>query len=770
MARKSVQLKCSGQTFKLSRKSGEDITLPRTFQFTDAEVELTAAGSETKRPKMRIIANTGDAMRVDGIPFPVVIDLQGAKFAKQKTPIVADHDIKRRIGHTTKTVIVQAGQTVTVDGEIHVGPVILANAVVSASTMDAEQFVADAKNDFPFEASVGAVFSPRESDFVDKGETVSVNGRTLQGPLIVARKTTINEISTTAVGADRNTDIKLAASARKGSNMDPEFVAFCASLAIKAEELSDDQKVKLEAHWKATKTSAPVPPVESPSDPVADLRTSIANEQTRLSGIQRVCASFRQEAAFVGDDGAELTFKASVGGQAEQDWTLSSFLDHSIRNENIGVQDAELTLMRASRARPSAPAIHSVPAWAELEDQAISCALVQQSGVVPANKTNSVSGEDYGYEVWYPDQVLEASQHKGLRSISLHQIIDMMIIRATGLPYTGNRKSLEFINAGRQAYMKLQASGTGQTNMGADNIFDDAANKMLWAGYEAVETTYQEWARIESLTDFKTHNFYRFTNTGGYKVIHVGGQIKHGDFEDEKYTLAADTYGKIVGIDRHHLINDDMGAFNSIMNGLGQEGARTQEELVYEHLLSNIGTIYTSGNANLITGATSDLGIVGLTLASQKFDDQVKDDAPIGVRPDRILVGTQDKVEAFQLFRDTEVRGHGTTKKESTKNPHSGLFRPIVSGYLNNTNIKQRVNNAGTAISNQDTDQWFMFSDPNTAQGGTILVGFLNGNRRPVLERSEMSFNVLGMQWRAYHDIGTGTGDPKLSVRSSGTS
>ena len=59
------------------------------------------------------------------------------------------------------------------------------------------------------------------------------------------------------------------------------------------------------------------------------------------------------------------------------------------------------------------------------------------------------------------------------------------------------------------------------------------------------------------------------------------GQLEHGEWDDQKYTVAADTYGKIVGLDRKHLINDDLNAFAQIMTMLGLEGAKALEELVY---------------------------------------------------------------------------------------------------------------------------------------------------------------------------------------------
>jgi hypothetical protein len=61
-----------------------------------------------------------------------------------------------------------------------------------------------------------------------------------------------------------------------------------------------------------------------------------------------------------------------------------------------------------------------------------------------------------------------------------------------------------------------------------------------------------------------------------------------------------------------------------------------------------------------------------------------------------------------------------------------------------------------------------MFSSPTNPAGSSFQMALLNGNARPTIEQSDQTFDVLGMQWRAYHDFGAAAADPKLSVRSAG--
>jgi len=264
---------------------------------------------------------------------------------------------------------------------------------------------------------------------------------------------------------------------------------------------------------------------------------------------------------------------------------------------------------------------------------------------------------------------------------------------------------------------------------------------------------------------------------GAYQQVGADGELKHGAIDDDKYTVSAKTYGKMVGLSRTDLINDDLGAFNGIMTALGVEGARFLEELFLVYLMNNSTTLFPTGggNNNYISGAGTVLGVGGLTEAEKSFRRQVdSDNAPIGVEPEILLVGTANSVNANELFTQTQLQGLQTanTKTRPDGNPHVGKFRPVVSGYLDNTAIKVRTASGslsvGDAIPNQTQTLWFLLSRARANGGGIISGAFLNGNQRPVIEQADAPFNTLGLQWRAYHDAGAGSGDPKLGVQSKG--
>lgn len=745
-------------------------------------ISIFAAEEENRNPTFRLVANTGKPMMLNGFADPVVVDMQGARFKKAKTPIIADHDSKARIGHTTDQVILTAGQSKSMaDGTVVNGPLILASGVVSSKSDTAKSFVADAKDGFPFEVSIGATIT--RAAFIKEGEQVTVNGSTFSGPLIVAQASLTRELSVLTLGADSDTSVSLAAAQQLGELeiYSMTFKEFVASLGFKFDDLTDDQKTKLEAQWKLQASDPPAnppanPPADPPANPPADPpegdppanphaveAAEAARQLQRRTTINRVAAQFSEH---FGDDDRIR--------HGQNDLSYQDFHAAAIGDIEMSGDAFELAIMRAAQPQ-SGPAIHSGQMVDSFSDDVLACAalktLRKSHPEIKANETHKATGEKWGIEHWYNEEVLTASDHQDLKDVSLHQILDYALMATGKGPYRGNKKSHEFIQAVRGAMLDLRAA-SGVTTLDVSQIFEDLANKMMWAGWQGQNTTWQQWARTESVSDFKTHNFYRLTHHRAYMPVGPDGELKHGGWTDQKFSVAAETYGKIVGMTRHHLINDDMNAFAGMMTFLGIEGAKTVEELAYVHLLSNLANLFGAGDP-LNNQIDNDLTILGLTNAAELFENQVDaDNAPIGIEPSQLLVGTQDRVQSGHLFNDTvidEGRGGTRTDAQFKNNPHVSAFPPIVTPYLNNANIKQRVRNYGADIPNQDSDQWFMLPSAQMAQGAIVMVAFLNGNQRPFLEQADSSFETLGLQWRAYHDVGTANGETKLGLRSTGT-
>lgn len=145
----------------------------------------------TPLPTFSMLAYSGRTMRVGGYQWPIAVDLSGMS-APRVVPIFRGHDPDRIVGHATPDI--RANE-------------LRATGTISAGNAHAAEVVASGRNDFPWQASIGAV--PAKIEFVREGETAAVNGRVIPGPALIARKSWLSEISFVPLGADNTTESKV---------------------------------------------------------------------------------------------------------------------------------------------------------------------------------------------------------------------------------------------------------------------------------------------------------------------------------------------------------------------------------------------------------------------------------------------------------------------------------------------------------------------------------------------------------------------------------
>lgn len=239
------------------------LTAPMRFEAQTITAADDAGGP--KLPRFSMVAYTGGPMRLAGWRHPVIVDLAGLAIPSQTRPIRVGHDTDKRVGHT---------DVIRIDGGR-----LIAEGVVSCTGSAARDVVADARNGFPWQASIGA--SVEQYEFVKEGQIVAVNGREFAGPAYVVRRSTLGEISFVDLGADGNTSAQVAASANKeNSIMDDKNTSDQGTDAVKGD--ARNNATGMEAGGAA--------PVEVTTDPIAQMRAKASAETLRIDTIRKVCA------------------------------------------------------------------------------------------------------------------------------------------------------------------------------------------------------------------------------------------------------------------------------------------------------------------------------------------------------------------------------------------------------------------------------------------------------------------------------------------------
>lgn len=601
-----------------------------------AEGEQPAADAP-KRFKMR--AYTGGPMQVGYYGAPVVIELSGLT-AKAPLPILMNHDMDKIVGHADEVAVGDASLDLT--------------GAISGGGREAEQVLTSAKLGFPWKASVGA--RPDKMEFIGEGISTKVNGKTFTGPLYVARKSTLGEVSFVPMAADSKTSAKVAASAAfSGKDIDMDFAQWIQAKGFDPATLTETQTAFFKAMYEeehATKPAVPpaAPPVSPTDDPAVRIRADAAAETVRITAVRKIC-----EGKF-----PEIEAKAIADG-----WTETK---------------TELEVMRA--ARPKSPEVR--PGSQDRGDAVIEAAFAQTLGLRDREKM-------------YPAPILEAADR--MRGFGLGELLLHYAMRAG---YSGRMK----VNEGNlrqvlKAAFSVHSLTTLLTNLG---------HKTLLEGFNAIPQSWREVAQVRPVSDFKTWTFFRMTADMEFKEVGPGGEIQHGSLGQESYTMQAKTYARMLALTRQDIINDDLGAFNDIRNRMGIGAAIALNKAFWTAWTAayNGAAFWTAARANLVTSAAlAEAGMAKAVMAFRKL--AAPDGNMMNLQPDRILIPPDLEVTGRKLYVSQEMRDMTASTKFQTSNIYFNQFRPIVVPELGNS-----------AYTGYSLTTWYMLANPAVLASGLV--------------------------------------------------
>ena len=295
-------------------------------------------------------------------------------------------------------------------------------------------------------------------------------------------------------------------------------------------------------------------------------------------------------------------------------------------------------------------------------------------------------------------------------------------------------------------------------------ILSNVANKKLLQAYNAQPIIATKLCTTGDLTDFKENQRVRLTDVGDLQPIGADGEIKDSALTEESAKNQLDTYAKKFCLTRKMIINDDLGAFLKVPTAMCNRAARLVDQLFFKRLMANPTCVdgkplFGRDHKNLLSGAASALSADSLKKAIQMFIDQTDADGqPISVEPSILLVPTALKHLAIELTRGATLMMSGgvdTTIRPAINVLADENLQIVSSPYLGNKNYP-----------NFSDSSWYLFGKPGTVD--TFEIGYLKGKRTPTVERGDLDFNVLGVWFRVYFDIGIREQDHRGMVKATG--
>lgn len=280
-------------------------------------------------------------------------------------------------------------------------------------------------------------------------------------------------------------------------------------------------------------------------------------------------------------------------------------------------------------------------------------------------------------------------------------------------------------------------------------ILANVANKTLRAAYDTTPRTFTAWARQAVITDFKPVARNQLGGAPDLLRVPQSGEFTYGTIGESREVYALVTYGRIVGITRQTLINDDLDAFTRIPSAFGAAAADLESDLVYSIFSTNPNMadgnpLFHASHANLGTaGAISE---TTLAEAYRLFGNQ------------RGLEGRQISVLPRYIITPPGVRSVEARKNVTATTPNA------VAGVNAFANRLEPIEEA-RLIPAAGPDPWFLAADPSRID--TIEFAYLEG-QQGVYTETRSGFEVDGIEIKARHDFAAKAIDWRGLFRNAG--
>ncbi len=304
------------------------------------------------------------------------------------------------------------------------------------------------------------------------------------------------------------------------------------------------------------------------------------------------------------------------------------------------------------------------------------------------------------------------------------------LLHARGIRTT-NMSKLEIAGAA----LGLTTRGGLHSTSDFANLLADVQGKVLRAAYEEAPRTWERLVRHVILPDFKASKQLQLGDAPNLVEVLEHGEFTRGTIAEGKEQFALSTYGRIFGITRQALINDDTDAFSRVPIEFGRAARRKEADLAWEQITANgnMGdgvALFHANHGNLAgAGGAIDITTIGAGRTAMRLQKGLDASTLLNLAPKFLIVPATKETIADQ-FVSTLL----TAALASNVNPFAGRLEVISEPRLDANS----------------TTAWYLSADPS--QVDILLHGMLEGQEGPVIE-TRVGFDVDGIEVKARLDV-----------------
>ena len=269
-------------------------------------------------------------------------------------------------------------------------------------------------------------------------------------------------------------------------------------------------------------------------------------------------------------------------------------------------------------------------------------------------------------------------------------------------------------------------------------ILSNVTNKTLRAAYETAPRTFAPIARRTTVADFRDVHRLQLGEAPQLEKVNESGEYKRGTLGEAQEKYRIETFGKVIGITRQVLINDDLDAFTRVPALFGTAAATLESDVVWGVITANAAmadgkALFHAGHNNLAaTGVKLDVAGLAKARTAMSLQKGLDGKTMLNIRPAFLVVPTSLELEAEQLLAQNIVPAKSTD---------------VVPGSLRSLTVisEPRLDPGSGAV------PWYLMASP--AAIDTIEYAYLEGQEGVAME-TRMGFDVDGMEIRARLDFG----------------
>lgn len=271
----------------------------------------------------------------------------------------------------------------------------------------------------------------------------------------------------------------------------------------------------------------------------------------------------------------------------------------------------------------------------------------------------------------------------------------------------------------------------------------DAVGRVLRASYAATPSALRPLARQTTAVDFRSRASVRLAGGLGLERVNEHGEFKSGTLFEAGESYRVETFGKIIGLTRQVLVNDNLGAFAEVPRMLGVAAANFESGALADLVTANpvmadAKTVFHADHGNVGTPAPITLASLSeARIAMRRQKDEGGE--VVGGVPRYLVVSPERETEALQAIAEIAAA------TAAGVNVFAGQLVVIVEPRLA----------AGA---------WYLVADPATGPG--LEFAHLEGEQPQII--SEPGFVIDGIRWRVRLDFGSGWLDWRAWVRNAG--